>query len=656
MNDEAWLLDVVKRCGVHEARASALARAGAQMLRRLAIKCPPGVFGKGECCRRAVALELAAREAGGANLRREALLTACSSRPAAYDRVLRHAESALGARTMSSGGSAAVVDTIEQLARAVVADEASAAAVADAARGLQTMLRRGAHPDGAQRAACVAAAGQILDLDAQRLCAAAGCSSNDFATACRDLETARRRQRDESQLAFFDAPQGVAARGAGTRGARAREAVLAQQPARPRSPSPEPVPEEPEGDLCYEDFALQLLREECGRRSAPCPATLVPAEAVDEVYAADLETEEIRRVREAFPTADQWAPPAEDELIDGDSSDGDAPAATRDFVCQKGCGRAFATARGRGVHERTCAGNQDGEDDEAPEEDEAPTPLENAPPPPPPKKNRRASLEPHPDLQRETRPLPRARPWRLQNGAASDDEVDETGPPDAPRKRRSSLGAARSASQGKPRVVVSCTSGDRDLEQIQKLSQLCDAAGCQLVREAADANVLVVGPQIEPKTSLALARAAGLPIVSADWLRARSRGFASQLDDFDEATLARDSVFEKTFGVDLGDVLRPRKPGVLAGFAVLPRPGAEAAYGSDRHRYEAAVEAGGALWLRKREHLPADRRLINLDRHSLPVADGELTMDERDLLLCLIRDERPPDRLRTRAALTAAKR
>ena len=50
MNDEAWLLDVVKRCGVHEARASALARAGAQMLRRLAIKCPPGVFGKGECC------------------------------------------------------------------------------------------------------------------------------------------------------------------------------------------------------------------------------------------------------------------------------------------------------------------------------------------------------------------------------------------------------------------------------------------------------------------------------------------------------------------------------------------------------------------------------------------------------------------------------
>ena len=71
---------------------------------------------------------------------------------------------------------------------------------------------------------------------------------------------------------------------------------------------------------------------------------------------------------------------------------------------------------------------------------------------------------------------------------------------------------------------------------------------------------------------------------------------------------------------------------------------------------DVAVEAGGALWLRKREHLPADRRLINLDRHSLPVADGELTLDERDLLLCLIRDERPPDRLRTRAALTAAKR
>ena len=72
---------------------------------------------------------------------------------------------------------------------------------------------------------------------------------------------------------------------------------------------------------------MQLLREECGRRSVPCPATLVPAEAVDEVYAADLETEELKRVREAFPTADQWAPPAEDDLLDGDSSDGDAPAA-----------------------------------------------------------------------------------------------------------------------------------------------------------------------------------------------------------------------------------------------------------------------------------------------------------------------------------------
>ena len=654
MNDEAWLLDVVKRCGVHEARASALARAGAQMLRRLAIKCPPGVFGKGECCRRAVALELAAREAGGANLRREALLTACSSRPAAYDRVLRHAESALGARTMSSGGSAAVVDTIEQLARAVVADEASAAAVADAARGLQTMLRRGAHPDGAQRAACVAAAGQILDLDAQRLCAAAGCSSNDFrdGVSRSGNGSAAPARREPAGLLRRAAGRGGARRG-DARGARAREAVLAQQPARPRSPSPEPVPEEPEGDLCYEDFALQLLREECGRRSVPCPATLVPAEAVDEVYAADLETEEIRRVREAFPTADQWAPPAEDELIDGDSSDGDAPAAARDFVCQKGCGRAFATARGRGVHERTCVGAQDGEGDEDDDDDAEITPPENAPPPPPPKKNRRASLEPHPDLQRETRPLPRARPWRLQNGAASDDEVDETGPPDAPRKRRSSLGAARSASQGKPRVVVSCASGDRDLEQIQKLSQLCDAAGCQLVREAADANVwwwarrssrrrrwpsrARRGCRSCRRTGCGRGRGASRRS-STTLMRRRSRAILY---------LRRRSA--STWGTCCGR----GSPACLAGFAVLPRPGAEAAYGSDRHRYEAAVEAGGALWLRKREHLPADRRLINLDRHSLPVADGELTMDERDLLLCLIRDERPPDRLRTRAALTA---
>ena len=682
MNDETWLRDVVTRCGVPEPRAGALARAGAQMLRRLAIKCPPGIFGKGECCRRAVALELAAREAGGANLRREALLTACSARQTAYERVLRHAESALGTRTAQTLGSAAVVDTIEALARAVVSEQ-DVNAVADAARGLQSLLRRGAHPDGAQRAACVGAAAQILDIDSERLCAAAGCSAADFATASRDLDTARRRQRDESQLSFFDAPP-VAARGAGTRGARAREAVLARRPDVERSPSPVQEEEEEEGDTCYEDFALELLREECERRDIPCPATLVPSEAIDEVYGADLETEELKRMREAFPTLNQWEAMDEDDAVDDSSDDGGDKNVSKDFVCQKGCERAFATARGRGVHERTCIpveeeaevalvcrkgcgrafgaargratheqtcpGAQDSDG-----EDAAPGEADEAAPPPPPKKNRRESLAPHPDLPRETRVLPRARPWRLENGAASDDDVDETGPPDAPRKRRSSFGSERRAAAGKPRIVVSCASGDRDLENVARQTELCDAAGCQLVREAADANVLVVGPQLDPKTSLAIARAAGLPIVSADWLRARSRGY-SQADEFDVATLARDAAFEKMFGVDLGEPLRPRQPGVLAGFAVLPRPGAEAAYGSDRHRYEAAVEAGGALWLHKREHLPDDRRLINLDRHSLPAGDGEVTLDERDLLLCLIRDERPLDRLRTRAATAAMKR
>ncbi|KAH8072151.1 hypothetical protein JL720_11191 [Aureococcus anophagefferens] len=71
--DEQWLLDVVTRCGISAARASDVALQGAQMLRRLNIKVPVGLFKKGECCRRAVALELASREAGGASLRRDAL-------------------------------------------------------------------------------------------------------------------------------------------------------------------------------------------------------------------------------------------------------------------------------------------------------------------------------------------------------------------------------------------------------------------------------------------------------------------------------------------------------------------------------------------------------------------------------------------------------
>ncbi|KAH8047475.1 hypothetical protein JL722_13104 [Aureococcus anophagefferens] len=94
--DEQWLLDVVTRCGISAARASDVALQGAQMLRRLNIKVPVGLFKKGECCRRAVALELASREAGGASLRRDALVTACSASSRQYEAVLRHAENALG--------------------------------------------------------------------------------------------------------------------------------------------------------------------------------------------------------------------------------------------------------------------------------------------------------------------------------------------------------------------------------------------------------------------------------------------------------------------------------------------------------------------------------------------------------------------------------
>ena len=157
-----------------------------------------------------------------------------------------------------SSGSAAVVDTIEQLARAVVADEASAAAVADAAR-LQTMLRR-ARTDGAQRAARARPRGRSWTRRAAAV-RAAGCSSMISRTACRDLNgsTAPAR-REPAGLLRRAAGRGGA--GAGTRGARAREAVLAQQPARPRSPSPA-GPGGARGRPVLEDFALQLLREEC---------------------------------------------------------------------------------------------------------------------------------------------------------------------------------------------------------------------------------------------------------------------------------------------------------------------------------------------------------------------------------------------------------
>ena len=133
--DEQWLLDVVTRCGISAARASDVALQGAQMLRRLNIKVPVGLFKKGECCRRAVALELASREAGGASLRRDALVTACSASSRQYEAVLRHAENALGLV-----GPAERPATVEALARGLFGEKQNTAALAADARRFLSLL------------------------------------------------------------------------------------------------------------------------------------------------------------------------------------------------------------------------------------------------------------------------------------------------------------------------------------------------------------------------------------------------------------------------------------------------------------------------------------------------------------------------------------
>ena len=164
------------------------------------------------------------------------------------------------------------------------------------------------HPEAAQRAAAVAAAAdeQRVDIDRARLCAAAGCASSELGRAGEALAAARRRAAAVADDAAVDRAfdvSGAVARGLGTRGARAREAVLERQArdaafaATASDDEPAPPPALPDPELRYEDFALDLVRAEAERRGVPCPDALVPMAAVEDAYLrrADCLSDESRR-------------------------------------------------------------------------------------------------------------------------------------------------------------------------------------------------------------------------------------------------------------------------------------------------------------------------------------------------------------------------
>ncbi|KAK7250302.1 Wnt/PCP co-receptor [Aureococcus anophagefferens] len=225
--DEQWLLDVVTRCGISAGRASDVALQGAQMLRRLNIKVPVGLFKKGECCRRAVALELASREAGGASLRRDALVTACSASSRQYEAVLRHAENALGLvgpasgardrrRARRAGGGAAdpAVAAREAGARPRAAARgagnargfaAREAVLARAARDEDAALRAETDDEEAPEAPAPAAVEEEV-LDYAEAAAAVAGRRRDAATARRAAAAGGRRSsrlpKDKARVAF----------------------------------------------------------------------------------------------------------------------------------------------------------------------------------------------------------------------------------------------------------------------------------------------------------------------------------------------------------------------------------------------------------------------------------------------------------------------
>ncbi|KAH8073857.1 SWIB/MDM2 domain-containing protein [Aureococcus anophagefferens] len=142
-----------------------------------------------------------------------------------------------------------------------------------------------------------------------------------------------------------------------------------------------------------------------------------------------------------------------------------------------------------------------------------------------------------------------------------------------------------------------------------------------------------VPPALEPevKTSLAIAVARGVPVVTTAWLKeCASRGFAEPRAEH----ASRDAAFERRHGLDLG----VRAP---ARFEKRYAVAVEAGYAlPDKPRYRAAAEAAGAVWIRK-AGLEADRELLELGDATAPTPG--LRMRPEDFLVAILRREDPAD-------------
>ncbi|KAH8074350.1 hypothetical protein JL721_1905 [Aureococcus anophagefferens] len=621
--DEQWLLDVVTRCGISAARASDVALQGAQMLRRLNIKVPVGLFKKGECCRRAVALELASREAGGASLRRDALVTACSASSRQYEAVLRHAENALGLV-----GPAERPATVEALARGLFGEKQNTAALAADARRFFRSWRRPTTPRRSRPPEAV------------------------LARAARDEDAALRAETDDEEA--------------------------------PEAPAPAAVEEEV---LDYVEVARAALAAEAARTGGPPPPPLVPIADVEAFYRispADI------RALEAFEAATAPPEPEVKPLLvlrdypdlpkanqpAANDDDEDAPAPKKRGPKKKKADEEDAPKK-RGPKKQAANEEEDAapkkrgpkkkaaneEEDAAPKkrgpkkkaerDDDAPAkkkrgaqaPAEDEAPPAkkrgPPKKREDAAPKPKKKAAKkaavEEEPLP---------PVSSDD--DAAAPP-APQKRQRRSSGARARrpatrrgggrrpaveppAQDKARVAFTCTDDDPVLESQARRAQQLSSAGLLVADSAADATVVVVGPRLQVKTSVAIAFARGVPIVTSDWLaHCASHGYEEPSAEF----ASKDAAFSRRYSVNLLD--DGGRESLLRKYAVLVKPGYVL---TDKPRYKVAAECAGAVWIAAAPRKPEGRALLIIDA-ACSFNDAHLHVQPKDFLLAILRNEDP---------------
>jgi len=141
------------------------------------------------------------------------------------------------------------------------------------------------------------------------------------------------------------------------------------------------------------------------------------------------------------------------------------------------------------------------------------------------------------------------------------------------------------------------------------------------------------------KTSVAIAFARGVPIVTSDWLaHCASHGYEEPSAEF----ASKDAAFSRRYSVNLLD--DGGRESLLRKYAVLVKPGYVL---TDKPRYKVAAECAGAVWIAAAPRKPEGRALLIIDA-ACSFNDAHLHVQPKDFLLAILRNEDPAKRARHR--------